>query len=114
MNKTEKEGSERTEAKEENVVAVLPDCSRDEISRLTKEFKQNEDSFISRLGRNLEKDLEASGYTYLSPKVFAQLSRWCWPKRQSAREQWAQPRAQELSRLIFGVVIERVRHPSYD
>jgi len=94
--------------------AVRQDCPRDRVAEIISEFLDYDEGFVSRLGRNLKQDLDASDYAQLSGKTYAQLSRWCHPKRHSSREKWAQPRAQEMSRLLFGEVIGRVKHPSYD
>ena len=94
-------------------VEIRPDCDRDKVNTIIKEFIDFDEHFVSGLAINLKKDLEKLKYHSLSPKVYAQLSRWCWPKRQSSREKWVQPKAHELSKLLFGKIIERTRHPSY-
>lgn len=94
-------------------VPVLAEYPREAAAAIIDEFKQHEDGFVSGLGKNLEEELQQSQHASMSSKVHAQLSRWCWPKRNTARERWVQPKAQELSRLLFGKVIDRVRHPSY-
>jgi hypothetical protein len=77
------------------------------------EYKQGKERFVNGLGRNLRADMTASGYEFLSPKGFSQLSRWCHPRKPSPRNDWARERAQDISVLLFGKVIDRVSNPSY-
>jgi len=92
---------------------IVPDCDLARVNALIEELIQRKERFVSGLGENLKEDLERREYKTLSFKVYAQLSRWCWPNRDSSRERWVQPRVHELSRLLFGRVIERTSHPSY-
>lgn len=94
-------------------MAVLPNCSRHEAAALITELIGYGERFVSGLGRNLKADLENSDYAWVSTKVYAQLSRWCHPNRNSEREQWVIPRVHKLSQCLFGRVVERTSHPSY-
>lgn len=94
-------------------VAVLPGCARQEAASIVAELINYGERFVSGLGRNLGADLERSEYAWISTKVYAQLSRWCHPNRNSEREQWVIPRVHRLSQCLFGRVIERTSHPSY-
>lgn len=94
-------------------VAVLVSCPRQEAASLITELIDYGERFVSGLGRNLKADLENSDYAWISTKVYAQLSRWCHPNRNSEREQWVIPRVHKLSQCLFGGVIERTSHPSY-
>jgi excisionase family DNA binding protein len=95
-------------------VAVLPGCPHNKVAEIIDELVHHNNFFVSGLGNNLKDDLEKSQNAYLSAKVYAQLSRWCHPKRNSPRERWVKPKAHELSKLLFGKIIDRTRHPSYD
>lgn len=94
-------------------VAIREDCDRARVESLVHELIAYGERFVAGLGRNLKRDLENSGYLWLSMTVYAQLSRWCNPNRWSSREQWVQPRVHEISALLFGQVIARTSHPSY-
>ena len=100
----------------EDARRIKPDCPRDEVDSVIKEliqYKDGNERFVNGLGRNLKKDLMDFDYELLSPKVLAQLSRWAHPGKPSPRNDWAQERAQKISKLMFGKVIDRVSHPSY-
>lgn len=100
----------------EDTRRIKPDCPRDEVDSLVEElieYKQGKERFVNGLGRNLRGDMTDSNYELLSPEVFAQLSRWCHPRKPSPRNDWAQERVQRISQLMFGKVIDRVSHPSY-
>lgn len=94
-------------------IAISRDCSRQEVAALVAELIDYGERFVSGLGRNLKADLENSDFEWVSMRVYAQLSRWCHPNRHSEREQWVIPRAHQISRLLFGSVIDRTAHPSY-
>jgi len=92
------------------------ECSRNEVDSLIGElleYKRGQERFVNGLGRNLQEDLSESDYSILSPSVFAQLSRWCHTRKRSPRNDWAQERAQKISKSMFGKVIDRVSLPSY-
>ncbi|MDY0357194.1 MAG: excisionase family DNA-binding protein [Sedimentisphaerales bacterium] len=93
--------------------AILPDCARDEVDTLVEQLINFNEHFVTSLGNNLRKDLEAYEYKALSEKVYAQLSRWCHPNRKTRRELEVMPIAHQISTLLFGRVINRTRHPSY-
>jgi excisionase family DNA binding protein len=100
----------------EDARRIKPDCHRDEVDSLIKEliqYKDGKERFVNGLGRNLRKDLKEFHYELLSPKVFSQLSRWTHPAKPSPRNDWAQEKAQKISKLLFGKVIDRLYHPSY-
>jgi len=100
----------------EDARRIKPDCPRDEVDSLIKEliqYKNGNERFVNGLGRNLRKDLKEFHYELLSPKAFSQLSRWAHPAKPSPRNDWAQEKAQNISKLMFGKVIDRVYHPSY-
>lgn len=92
---------------------VQKNCNREEIDRLIQELIDFDEHFITGLGNNLKADLHNHDYGKLSEKIYAQLSRWCHPNRNSKREQKAQPIAQQISTELFGCVIPRTKHPSY-
>jgi excisionase family DNA binding protein len=102
----------------EKKVQVLAEYRKDRVAELIKELMtphsdRPKDKFVPRLGRNLEGELEkvypeAPGLAFLSWKVYSQLSHWCHPKRHADREKWVQPRAEEISQLLFGKIIDRV------
>lgn len=95
-------------------IPVQADHDHDKVDKLVAELLSDGDGWVARLGTNLQKDLDESGHASLSAKTYAQLSRWCHPKRLTAREKWVKPRVHEISRLLFGRVIDRTQHPSYD
>ena len=100
----------------EDARRIKPDCPRDEVDSVIKEliqYKDGNERFVNGLGKNLRKDLMDLDYRLLSQKVFAQLSRWCHPRKTSHRNDWTQEIAQNISMLMFGKVIDRVSHPSY-
>jgi len=100
----------------EDARRIKPDCPRDEVESVIKEliqYKDGNERFVNGLGRNLRKDLMEFDYELLSPKVFSQLSRWAHPAKPSPRNDWAQERARNISKLMFGKLIDRVYHPSY-
>ncbi len=108
-----KENERPPEPKEKINAKIIPDCNQDKVNTLIQEFTGKDENFVKGLGENLKADLEKFEYKKLSDKVFCQLSRWCWPHRHSVREQWVQPKAQEISKLLFGKVIKRTKHSSY-
>lgn len=100
----------------EDTRRIKLDCPRHAVDLLVKElieYNQGKERFVNGLGRNLRKDMMDFNYELLSPKVFAQLSRWCHPRKPSPRNDWAQERARNISKLMFGKVVDRVSHPSY-
>ncbi len=99
--------SARLEAARIPVWRELTGEERAKVASLIAELISNGERWVTNLGRGLNQDLENSGYTWLSRKERARLSRWCNPNRWSSREQWVQPRAQALSLLLFGTVISR-------
>lgn len=92
---------------------IMPDFDRGKVDALVQELIERDEHFVTSLGKNLKRDLEEREYKTLSSKAYAQLSRWCWPNRNSSREKWVKPRTHQISKLLFGCVIERTRHPSY-
>jgi hypothetical protein len=92
---------------------IIPDCDQNKVGDLIQEMIERNEHFVTGLGKNLQKDLEERQYKTLSCKVYSQLSRWCWPNRNSSREEWVKPRARQISKLLFGRVIDRTRHPHY-
>jgi len=95
---------------------IRADCPRRQVNSLIDEligYKNGKERFVNGLGRNLEKDLSESDYSILSPKVFSQVSRWAHPQKHSPRNDWVQEKAQKISMLMFGKVIDRVSFPSY-
>lgn len=92
---------------------VLPNCDRQKVNSLIQKLVDYNERFVSGLGNNLLTDLSNNEYKQLSDKVYAQLSRWCHPKRNSEREIWAKERAAEISVLLYGKVIDRIKHSSY-
>jgi excisionase family DNA binding protein len=92
---------------------IISDCDRQKVNALIQELIDYNERFVSVLGNNLLMDLSNNKYRQLSDKIYAQLSRWCHPKRNSEREIWAKEKASEISVLLYGKVIERIKHPSY-
>jgi excisionase family DNA binding protein len=92
---------------------IKSDCDREKIDGLIQELIDFAEHFVSGLGNNLKADLEENDYQCLSEKVYAQLSRWCHPNRNTKREQRAKPIAQKISEALYGNVIQRTKHPSY-
>lgn len=114
-NPTKPEAEKSAELSEDNR-RIRADCPRDQLNSLIAElirYKKGRERFVNGLGKNLEKDLVACGYALLSPSVYSRLSRWAHPKKHSPRNDWVQERAQEISKLMFGNVIDRVSLPSY-
>jgi len=62
------------------------------------------------LPRELERDLERSDFRWLSRGTYVRLSKWCNHDRPNAtrRELFVEPRAREISTILFGTVIDRV------
>ena len=94
-------------------VQIRPDCNREKLDTLVQQLIDFNEHFVARLGNNLQRDLTEGGYKKLSNKVYAQLSRWCHPNRNSERERKVKPIVHEISTALFGKVIERTKHPSY-
>jgi len=92
---------------------IITDCNRQKVNSLIQELIDYNERFVSGLGNNLLTDLYNNEYKQLSDKVYAQLSRWCHPKRNSEREIWAKEKAAEISVLLYGKVVDRIKHPSY-
>lgn len=92
---------------------VLSDIDRQKVDSLIQELIDYKEKFVSGLGNNLLNDLSQSNFEKLSEKVYAQLSRWCHPKRKSERERWAKEKAAQISVLLYGRVIDRIKHSSY-
>jgi excisionase family DNA binding protein len=92
---------------------ILPGVDRDKINSLVQELIDFNERFVTGLGNNVAKDLKEYNYKKLSLKVYAQLSRWAHPNRNTRRERRAKPIVHELSKLLFGSVIGRTKHPSY-
>ena len=92
---------------------VLPNCDRQKVNSLIQELIDYNERYVTGLGNNLISDLSEYDFGKLSEKVYAQLSRWCHPKRNSEREKWAKEKAAEISVLLYGKVIDRIKHPSY-
>jgi excisionase family DNA binding protein len=113
--KLKKEES-RENADIEEACKISIDCPRHEVDSLVKEliqYKYGKERFVNGLGKNLKRDLVEFNYEVLSPKVCAQLSRWCHPRKPSPRNDWAQERAQKISKLMFGKILDRFSRPSY-
>ncbi len=94
-------------------IPVIDECPRATVTSKLMELIDYGERFVSGLGHNLKRALENSDYRWLPTKEYAQLSRWCHPNRHTEREQWVIPRAHEISRALFGRVIDRTPHPSY-
>ena len=93
--------------------AIMPDCNREKVNSLFQELINYNERYVTGLGNNLMGDLSEYDFQKLSEKVYAQLSRWCHPKRNSEREIWAKEKAAEISMLLYGKVIDRIKHSSY-
>lgn len=92
---------------------IVPGCNRDEVNALVQRLIDFDEHFVTSLGKNLRSDLDEYEYRKLSPKVYAQLSRWCHPHRNTQREQVVKPITHQISTLLFDRVIDRTKHPSY-
>ena len=92
---------------------IRPDVDRDKATALVNELIDFNERFVTGLGKNLSEDFERYDFKKLSEKIYAQLSRWCHPNRNSKREKKVKPIVHELSRELFGHVIDRTKHPSY-
>lgn len=117
MIQNEEKPTNHTKA-EDNVIepidtTVLTNFDRQKVDSLIQELMNYNEKFVSGLGKNLLNDLSKSNYKELSEKVYAQLSRWCHPKRNSEREMFAKEKAAQISVLLYGKVINRIRHSSY-
>ncbi len=89
---------------------ILADCNRERADELVQQLINFNEHFVTSLGRNLQRDLRESNYATLTDKVYAQLSRWCHPNRDTRREKEVKPMAHELSMILFGRLIPRVKH----
>lgn len=94
-------------------MSIVGDCRRDEVDGLVQQLIDFNEHFVTSLGNNLRKDLDEYEYSQLSPKVYAQLSRWCHPNRDTQRERMVKPIAHQISTFLYGRVIDRTKHPSY-
>ena len=115
QNEEKPETPQKTE-KDENEpfdTTINPDCKRQKVNALIQELIDYNERFVSILGNNLLTDLTKNEYKQLSDKIYAQLSRWCHPKRNSEREIWTKEKAAHISMLLYGKVINRIKHPSY-
>lgn len=90
-----------------------PDVDKDKAIALVKQLIDFNERFVTGLGNNLSQDLKRYNFQKLSDKVYAQLSRWCHPNRNSEREKKVKPIVHDLSKELFGHVIQRTKHPSY-
>lgn len=96
-------------------MAVRPDITQNQRARvdslifeLTTEYERwKGGASCIQLPRELKRDLERTGYGWLSNSTYERLSRWCRTRCWRRREQFVQPRAQQISRLLFGRVIAR-------
>jgi excisionase family DNA binding protein len=94
----------------EKEMEVLPEHPRDKVAEILGQlmlYKDGKEVFVTGLCKNLSEDLNRSAHRSLSWKVYCQLSRWCHPRRWSEREKWVKPRAEEISKLLFGRIIDR-------
>lgn len=87
---------------------ILSDIDKLKVGSLIQELIDYKEKFVSGLGNNLLNDLSQSNFKKLSEKVYAQLGRWCHPKRKSERERWAKEKAAQISVLLYGKVIDRI------
>jgi len=95
---------------------ISRECPRNEVNDIIRNllnYRDGKELFVNGLGKDLRDDLEKSDYKILSEKVYARLSRWCHPKRETPRNKWVLEQASNISKLLYGKVIERVAHPSY-
>lgn len=106
---TQGNASESTDSSKD----ISPNCNREKVDALIRQLIDFNELFVTGLGNNLKSDLEDSSYQRLSEKVYAQLSRWCHPKRNTRREQQVKVIAHQISELLYGQVISRTKHPSY-
>lgn len=100
----------------EEVRKISLECAQQKVNDIIRDilnYKDGKEPFVNSLGKDLSNDLEKSEYTILSEKVYSRLSRWCHPKRESPRNNWVQEKAQNISKLLYGKVIEREVLPSY-
>jgi excisionase family DNA binding protein len=100
----------------EDLRRIRIDCPRNQVENLITEllnYKKGKERWVNGLGRNLRKDLDKQKYIILSEPVYSQLSRWCHVRKTSARNNWTQERARNISMLLYGKVIDRAELPSY-
>ena len=90
-----------------NKVQVRADCPRRRVRELISEFWADSDRWLKTLAKNLRVDLDLSNFKCVCKESHDQLSHWCHPKRWTSREKWAKPRAELLSFLLFGRIIDR-------
>jgi len=108
-------GNGQDDEEQESIVLtkIRPKADKQRVNELVEELRGFKDRFVSGLGNNLAKDLDQYDYEELSEKVYAQLSRWCHPHRDTKREKKVKPIAHEISQELYGRVIDRTKHPSY-
>ncbi|MHC4207372.1 MAG: helix-turn-helix domain-containing protein [Planctomycetota bacterium] len=101
--------AKKTVSKED--VATLPDCDQNKADLLIGKligYNNRNEIFVNSFGEQLKGDLVGSEYKELSKKTYERLSRWCWPKQRSPRNDVVQEIAREISKILYGKVIERV------
>lgn len=101
--------SKKTVSKED--VAILPDCDQKKVDLLIVkliEYNNRNEIFVNSFGEQLKGNLVGSEYKELSKKTYERLSKWCWPKQSSPRNDAVQEIAREISEMLYGKVIERI------
>lgn len=91
---------------------IREEADQDKIQSLIEQlvdYKDGNEHFLNALANNLRSDLNQSGFSFLSRKTAAQLSRWMHPHRWSSREKHASPIAKDISRELFGEVLDRFK-----
>ena len=63
--------------------------------------------FVQGLARRLRAVFENGVPEKMPRKTYEKLSHWCNPRRHSGREEFVKERTDEISRILFGKVIER-------
>jgi hypothetical protein len=88
-----------------DVVPVAEDFDARRLRRLLADLRA--ENAALRLCDEIEQQLCERGLRTLRVDTYKRLGRWCHPHRWTDREKRVRPLAEELSRLLFGCVIER-------
>ena len=98
--------NEVAKASPADLVSVQEAIDRDKLRILVKQLMEK--GWAVTLAKEIKKQLLDNQGKGLSVSTYKRLSRWAHPYRFTEREQFVKPRAEEISELLFGHVIERV------
>jgi hypothetical protein len=93
-------------AEPEDAVRLWSRFDRAKLRSLLARLRDTEAAVT--LCSELELELVEKETLHLSYPVYRRLSRWVAPRRWTAREKKVKPIAEDISRLLFGEVIQRV------